>query len=804
MMGGGCEGEIKTEGLCDVESTVFVAVGKKVKDSKSALLWALQRFSGKNICLLHVHEPAHSSTLINGKFSINRLKQQAVKAFQELEWQKMDKLLNQYLLILAQVGAGTLWMETDNVEKGIVQLVAQHNIRWLVMGAAADKHYSKQLSELKSKKATFVREQAPVSCNIWFVCNGSLIYTRASDGNLISHVQSIMTLSSSTSSSDTKLLWSCAKSNEEVDEQEGLPKVFTSQVLVQSTDKVVGILEPNPLVMDEMRGHGSPLPSSNKVQGHLDNPSAVVLLEGKSKGLATSEIHGRQEHAITDAEHSKKKAFEESVRRWKAEEDAMEALRKAEDLESLCTKVRKERKEMEEVLARQKQDLESMKNLHDQYTKELQMVRDQKQVLESQLMESHSVEDELDEKFAQAVELLKTFKEKRDKLLIEHDKVKGEINGLRRVVKKDAADLSKLQFSAFSFWEINEATRDFDPSWKIGDGTYGSVYRGILRHLKVAIKMLPSHGSQGHVEFEHEAWTLGRVRHPNLVTLIGTCPESRSLIYEFLEKGSLEDHLVRNGKTPPLTWQTRTKIASEICSVLIFLHSSRPSIVHGNVKLKSILLDANFVSKLSDLWVYRFAPQNVNPTDPESSVYVDPDFLETGELTAESDVYSFGIVLLQLLTGRPALGMVKDVKCALERENFNALLDLGAGEWPLEEAKTLAHLALRCCVNKREDRPDLVSQVWSVIELMKESCTLKLDSKGPGRMPSHFVCPIFQEVMKDPQIAADGFTYEADAIKGWLNSGHVTSPMTNLKLDHCDLIPNYALSYAIQEWQQQS
>lgn len=183
------------------------------------------------------------------------------------------------------------------------------------------------------------------------------------------------------------------------------------------------------------------------------------------------------------------------------------ALLQAEDLESLCMKERKERKEMEEVLARQKQDLESMKNLHDQYTKELQMVRDQKQVLESQLMESHSVEDELDEKFVQAVKLLMTFKEKRDKLLIEHDKVRGEINGLRRLVKKDAADLSKLQFSAFSFWEINEATRDFDPSWKIGDGRYGSVYKGILRHLKVAIKMLPTHGSQGHVEFEHEVNT---------------------------------------------------------------------------------------------------------------------------------------------------------------------------------------------------------------------------------------------------------------------------------------------------------
>lgn len=241
-----------------------------------------------------------------------------------------------------------------------------------------------------------------------------------------------------------------------------------------------------------------------------------------------------------------------------------------------------------------------------------------------------------------------------------------------------------------------------------------------------------------------QAWALSRVRHPNLVTLIGICPESRSLVYEYMEKGSLEDHLVRKSKTPSLPWQTRAKIASEMCSVLIFLHSSRPSIIHGNVKPRNILLDSNFVSKLSDLSMYHAIPNDVNPTDLESSAYVDPIFLETGELSAESDVFSFGIVLLRLLTGRPALGIVKDMKCALERENFTALLDVGAGEWPLEEAKTLAHLALRCCENKRENRPDLVSQVRTVIELMRESCASKSDSKGPSRIPSHFVCPIFQ------------------------------------------------------------
>ncbi|KAF5959997.1 hypothetical protein HYC85_001206 [Camellia sinensis] len=264
---------------------------------------------------------------------------------------------------------------------------------------------------------------------------------------------------------------------------------------------------------------------------------------------------------------------------------------------------------MEGVLSRQRQELERMKNQHDQYTKELQIIRDQKPVLESQLIDSHSVEKELEEKIIQAVKLLITFKEKRDKVQIEHEKAIKEINGLRKLVDEDAANLQKLQFFAFSFSEIGEATRDFDPSWKIGDGIYGSVYKGILRHLKVAIKMLPSCGSQGHVEFERKAWVLSKVRHPNLVTLIGTCPESKSLIYEYLGNGSLEDHFACQGKTPPLSWQTRIKIASEICSVLIFLHSSRPCIIHGNLKPTNILLDDNFVSKLSDLSVYCLIPK---------------------------------------------------------------------------------------------------------------------------------------------------------------------------------------------------
>lgn len=253
---------------------------------------------------------------------------------------------------------------------------------------------------------------------------------------------------------------------------------------------------------------------------------------------------------------------------------------------------------------------------------------------------------------------------------------------------------------------------------------------------------------------------LSRVRHPNLVTLIGSCSESRSLVYEYLRNGSLKDCLACKDKIPPLSWKTRLQIASEVCNALIYLHSSRPPIVHGNLKPSKVLLDTNFISKLGDLGIFHLIPQDEETgkcifVSKAPTVYTDPEYLETGKLTPESDVYSFGIILLELLTRRPVPGVIKDVKCALENNNFNAVLDFSAGEWPLEQAKLLAHFAVKCCEKDPLDRPDLVSDIWSVLEPMKTSCISSVSYTGPKeakRTPPHFVCPIFQVTFQNPEL----------------------------------------------------
>lgn len=201
-----------------------------------------------------------------------------------------------------------------------------------------------------------------------------------------------------------------------------------------------------------------------------------------------------------------------------------------------------------------------------------------------------------------------------------------------------------------------------------------------------------------------------------MVLLLGACPEYGCLVYEYMANGSLEDRLLRRGNTPRLSWQLRYRIAAEIGTGLLFLHQAKPEpLVHRDLKPANILLDRNYVSKISDVGLARLVPPSVadNVTQYRMTstagtfCYIDPEYQQTGMLGVKSDVYSLGIMFLQMITAKPAMGLTHHVERAIEKGTFASMLDPAVQDWPVEETMNFAKLALQCAELRRKDRPDL-------------------------------------------------------------------------------------------------
>jgi len=209
---------------------------------------------------------------------------------------------------------------------------------------------------------------------------------------------------------------------------------------------------------------------------------------------------------------------------------------------------------------------------------------------------------------------------------------------------------------------------------------------------------------------------LSTIRHPNMVLLLGACPEFGCLVYDYMVNGSLEDRLFRKDNTLPIPWKTRFKIASEIATGLLFLHQTKPEpLVHRDLKPANILLDKNYVSKISDVGLARLVPPAVANQTTQYRLtgaagtfcYIDPEYQQTGLLGVKSDIYSLGVVLLQIITGKSPMGLSHLVEKALLSNTLSEVLDKSVSDWPMEETSSFAKLALECCELRKRDRPDL-------------------------------------------------------------------------------------------------
>ncbi|KAF7825552.1 putative serine/threonine-protein kinase [Senna tora] len=293
--------------------------------------------------------------------------------------------------------------------------------------------------------------------------------------------------------------------------------------------------------------------------------------------------------------------------------------------------------------------------------------------------------------------------------------------------KNDPADQSNQQEIAtktFSYNSLRSATRDFHPSSKIGGGGYGVVHKGVLRDgTQVAIKSLSVESKQGTKEFMTEIDIISNIQHPNLVQLIGCCVEGnyRILVYEFLENNSVASSLLGfKSKRVALDWPKRAAICRGTASGLAFLHEeAQPNIVHRDIKASNVLLDKNFDPKIGDFGLAKLFPDNATHISTRvagTMGYLAPEYALLGQLTRKADVYSFGVLMLEIISGKSsskaAFGenLLVLVEWTWKLKEENRLLDIvdpELTEYDETEVLRFIKIALFCTQATAHHRPSM-------------------------------------------------------------------------------------------------
>ncbi|CAA2967587.1 probable LRR receptor-like serine threonine-kinase At1g06840 [Olea europaea subsp. europaea] len=312
----------------------------------------------------------------------------------------------------------------------------------------------------------------------------------------------------------------------------------------------------------------------------------------------------------------------------------------------------------------------------------------------------------------------------------------------------------------FTYGEMAQATDNFADSSVVGQGGYGKVYKGILADgAVVAIKRARVRSLQGEKEFLTETELLSRLHHRNLVQLMGYCDEEgeQMLIYEFMSNGSLRDHLP--GKTKlPLSFNMRVRIALGSAKGILYLHTeANPPIFHRDIKSTNILLDPKFIAKFADFGLSRLAPvpeleggipSYVSTVVKGTPGYFDPEYFLAHKLTDKSDVYSLGVVFLELLTGMHPIShgknIVREVNIAYRSSMIFSIIDEGMGSYSSECVEKFINLALKCCQDETDSRPSMaevvreLENIWLMIPESdtKISESIDIDPKKDITPPS--------------------------------------------------------------------
>ncbi|XP_019454812.1 PREDICTED: probable serine/threonine-protein kinase CST [Lupinus angustifolius] len=320
--------------------------------------------------------------------------------------------------------------------------------------------------------------------------------------------------------------------------------------------------------------------------------------------------------------------------------------------------------------------------------------------------------------------------------------------------------LDVANLTVFTLAELRAATKNFRRDNLLGEGGFGRVYRGRIKErigsssgkkLTVAIKVLNSDSIQGFEEWQTEVNFLGRLPHPNLVKLLGFGREGSKLflVYEYMKRRSLDNHIFGSASVKPLSWDTRLKIMIGAAKGLAFLHTLENRIIYRDLKPSNILLDMTYTAKLADFGLAKSIPyphlSHVTTRIKGTSGYAAPEYLSTGHLYVKSDVYAFGIVLLEMLTG----SRIRDImhvsqpqslqnwvkSTLLNRVKIKSTMDSRLkGKYPQKLASAVARISYKCIQTDVKVRPSMV-EVVETLEKIEAANEKPADSMKQGLVP---------------------------------------------------------------------
>ncbi|KAK1589326.1 hypothetical protein Q3G72_032771 [Acer saccharum] len=798
----------------DQVEKVYVAVGNDLQDGFKTLDWTLRKWSSTpmnmiSIVILHVSYNISNDFVYTpfGKLPASSVSDEKLQVLRKYEESKIDKLLSKYKAFCGKVKAEILKVEKydEPIHKLMLDLISGLRITKLVMGITFMKS-----STWKSKSAISglfsIHQNKPDFCEFFILCGGKLVFLNEGiveddqgttlakmrdKANFRTWLASLFTDNNNNSlgrnsGRSSKDLHSPDSLNQYQWQSEEIENYF-QHLLSLNLDQEYFELE------DDHHLQTTTSPIEPDLPENLDSNMSVAE---KTEYLRSKMSEARE---MIQLRRKEAKAHAEGY--TKAEWAICLSNTRAEQLEVLIKEEIRSRIETQNILDSEKEQLhELIRDLEDRQSRLNSLAELQSELsneLQQSTMAKRHAEAELEISVitrADMVKEIEEFRRQRDVLnrRIDFCKEKEAIGLVTRSI-----ELISCGYREYTAEDIRLATDDFSQRLRLkSGGDWTNVYRGRLHYATVAVKLL----HPVHEHFQSKVRLLSDIRHPHLVAMMGFCSELKCIVLEYMHNGNLRDNLFTSPRNyrkynRALRWPDRIRIAHEVCSGLSFMHSAEPRpLVHGHLVPSNILLDRNLVAKISGFGLAR--------THDQSDV--------------RSDIRAFGVVLLNLLTGRNWAGLVEEAM-ALDRTALVGVLDEKAGGWPLDLAEELAGIAMKCLSVNEEPNSDLrIANIMVELEMLKKKADdIKID-RGDGQavsdrceneeedsseVPSVFLCPIFQEVMKNPHVAADGFSYEVGAIEEWLGMGHDTSPMTNLRLKHKSLTPNHTLRSLIIDWE---